>query len=140
LAEGEKTHPANYRGCKHAKEEMWKRKPQTTPKPTAGKVFSSNPMKPHLSFVAALRGQRSQPQHEEAPATSNSEPAAINPTVQRTGRSVQAPTVNSDPLEMFRAFSVVEQILAELKGAASEEDKTLSVAKIVFKLMKQNGK
>jgi hypothetical protein len=34
----------------------------------------------------------------------------------------------------------VEQIMAELKGAASEEDKFLALAKIVFKLMKDNGK
>jgi hypothetical protein len=140
LAEGEKAHPANYRGCKHAKEEMRKRKPQTTPKPTAGRVFSSNPVKPHLSFAAALRGQGSQPLYEEAPATSNSEPETSNPTVQKPGQSVQAPTVNSDSLEMFGALSVVQQIMAELKGAASEEDKFLLVAKIVFNLMKQNGK
>jgi hypothetical protein len=28
LAEGEKAHPANYRGCRHAKEELQKKKPQ----------------------------------------------------------------------------------------------------------------
>jgi hypothetical protein len=54
--------------------------------------------------------------------------------------SVQAPSVKCDTLEMFRALSVVQQIMAELKGAASEEDTFLSVAKIVFTLMKQNGK
>jgi hypothetical protein len=41
---------------------------------------------------------------------------------------------------MFRVFSVVEQIMAELKGAASEEAKFVALAKIVFKLMKENGK
>jgi hypothetical protein len=140
LAQGEKAHPANYRGCKHAKEEMLKRKPQTTPKPTAGRIFSSNPVKPHLLFAAALRGHGSQPLHEEAPASSNSEPAATNPTVQKIGQSVQALTVNNDSLDMFRAFSVVEQIMKELKDAASEEDKFVALAKIVFKLMKDNGK
>jgi hypothetical protein len=140
LAEGEKAHPANYRGCKQAKEEMRKRKPQTTPKPTAGRVCSSNPVKPHLSFAAALRGQGRQPMQEEAPATNNSEPAATNHTIQKTGQSVQAPTVNNDSLDMFRAFSVAEQIMAELKDAASEEDKFVALAKIIFKLMKDNGK
>jgi hypothetical protein len=63
LAEGEKPHPANDRGCKHTKEEMRKKKPQGTPKTTTGRRFSSNPVKPHLSFAAALRGQApSQPQ------------------------------------------------------------------------------
>jgi hypothetical protein len=60
--------------------------------------------------------------------------------VQKAGKSDQAPTVNSDSLEMFRALSVVQQIMAELNGAPSEKDKFLSVAKIVFNLMKQNGK
>jgi hypothetical protein len=140
LAEGEKAHPANYRGCKHAKKEMWKRKPQTTPKPTAGRVFSSNQVKPRLSFAAALRGQGRQPLQEEAPATSNSEPAATNHTLQKTGQSVQGPTVNNDSLYMVRAFSVVKQIMAERKDAASEEDKFVALPKIVFKLMQDNGK
>jgi hypothetical protein len=57
LADGEKAHPANYRDCKHDKEEMRKKKPQGTPKTTCGRVFSSNPVKPNLSFAAALHGQ-----------------------------------------------------------------------------------
>jgi hypothetical protein len=34
LAEVEKPHPSNYRGCRHAKEEMLRRKSQGTPKTT----------------------------------------------------------------------------------------------------------
>jgi hypothetical protein len=70
LADGEKAHPANYRGWKHAKEEMRKKKPQGTPKPTAGRVFSSNSVKPNLSFAAALRGQaeiQQQQEHRKSP-------------------------------------------------------------------------
>jgi uncharacterized MAPEG superfamily protein len=119
---------------------MRKKKPQATPKPTAGRLFSANPVKPHLSFAAALRGLGNQRPHEEAPAASNSEPTATKTNVQNTGQSVQAPNVNSDSLEMFRTLFVVQQIMAELKGTASEEDKVLSVAKIVFNLMKQNVK
>jgi hypothetical protein len=52
VADGEKAHPANYCSSKHAKEEMRKKKPQETTR-----VFSSNPVKPNLSFAAALRGQ-----------------------------------------------------------------------------------
>jgi hypothetical protein len=40
---------------------------------------------------------------------------------------------------MFRALSVAQQIIAELKGSASQEDKFVSAPKIVFNLMK-NGK
>jgi hypothetical protein len=39
LAEGETAHPANYRRCRHAQEEM-RKKPQGTPKRTTGRVFS----------------------------------------------------------------------------------------------------
>jgi hypothetical protein len=61
-------HPTNYRGCRHAKEEMRrKKKPQGTPKNTTVRVFSSTFTKPTVSFAAALRGQTEQQrQHEEA--------------------------------------------------------------------------
>jgi hypothetical protein len=86
LAEGEKPHSANYRGCKHAKEEMRKKKPQATPKPMAGRVFSSKTIKPHLSFAAALRGQSNSQPMEEVPAAKNSQPAATKHNVQETGQ------------------------------------------------------
>jgi hypothetical protein len=40
LAEGEKAHPTNYCGCRHAKEEMLKKKkrPRGTPKNTSGRL------------------------------------------------------------------------------------------------------
>jgi hypothetical protein len=134
----EKRHiPPTTAAGKHAKEEMRKRKQQTTPKPTAGKVFSSSPIKPHLSFAAALRGQRNNQPIEEVKAARNSEPAATKPNVQETGQSVQAQDVNSDSLDIFRAFSVVKQIMAEIKGTASEEAKFVALAKIVFKFKKK---
>jgi hypothetical protein len=66
LAEGEKVHPANYRGCRHAKEELQKRKSQRTPKTTTGRVFSSNLTTPGISFTAALRGSIAQQQRPQA--------------------------------------------------------------------------
>jgi hypothetical protein len=54
LVEGEKPHPTNYRGCRHAKEELQKKKLQRAPKPTTGRVFSSNTVTPGVSFAAAL--------------------------------------------------------------------------------------
>jgi hypothetical protein len=36
LAEGEKPHPATYRGCRHAREELQRRKAQKTPKTVTG--------------------------------------------------------------------------------------------------------
>jgi hypothetical protein len=42
LAKGETAHPANYRGCRHVKEGLGKRKSQRTPRTTTGRVFCSN--------------------------------------------------------------------------------------------------
>jgi hypothetical protein len=41
---------------------------------------------------------------------------------------------------MFRALSVAQQIMAEIKDSASEEDRFVSIAKIIYTLMKQNVK
>jgi hypothetical protein len=54
LAEGEKPHPANYQGCRLAKEELQKKKSQRMPKATTGRVFSSSHTTPGVSFAAAL--------------------------------------------------------------------------------------
>jgi hypothetical protein len=97
---------------------MRKKKPQETPKTTSGRVFSSNSIKPHLSFAAVLRGQAENPPQQEEAANSTST-SGTKAKEQATGQSVQAPNVKIDSLDMFRAFSVVEQIMAELKGAAS---------------------
>jgi hypothetical protein len=61
LVEGEKPHPANYRRCRHA-EELQRKKLQKTLKPITGRVFSSNPVSPDVSFAAALLGSTSQEQ------------------------------------------------------------------------------
>jgi hypothetical protein len=110
---------------------MRKKKPEGTPKTTSGRVFSSNPVKPHLSFAAALRGQAdTQPQHEAAANSTSTSGTKVKE--QAKGQSVQAPNVNSDSLDTFRALSVVGQIMAELKEA--EEAKFVALAKIVLNL------
>jgi hypothetical protein len=43
LAKGEKPHPANYRGCRHAKEELQKKKSQRAPKTTTGYSLPPSP-------------------------------------------------------------------------------------------------
>jgi hypothetical protein len=40
---------------------------------------------------------------------------------------------------MFEVTTVVQQIMTELNGAVSEEDKIVAITKIVLKLMNQNG-
>jgi hypothetical protein len=139
LAEGEKLHLANYRGCRHAKE-LQKRKLQATPKPTPRRVFSSTT--PGVFFATAVRGSAVQHQTRQVPAA---EPAAEVKTTspraphQKPGQSVPAPTVNSQPLHVVRVVTVVQQIMTELTGAVSEEEKIMAITRIVFNLMKRNG-
>jgi hypothetical protein len=68
-------HPANYLGCRYAKE-MQKRKSQRTPKTTTWRMFSSNLATPGVSFAVVFRGKtekQQQPQTRQvavaAPAT-----------------------------------------------------------------------
>lgn len=90
LAEGEKAHPANYRGCRHAKEELQKKKTQRTTKTTTARVFSSNITTPGVSFAAALRGRKEQQDPVAGPPATQrpSVPAAAEQL--KTGQSVQA--------------------------------------------------
>jgi hypothetical protein len=97
LSEGEKPHPANYRGCRHAKEELQKKKSQRTPKTTVGRVFSSALTTARVSFAAALWGSREQqqrPQARQVPVTvpTAAEQLRVTATVQQQeiGQSVQA--------------------------------------------------
>jgi hypothetical protein len=71
LAEGDKQHPANYRGCRLAKEELQKKKSQSKPKATTGRAFSSRQTTPGISFAAALRGGTQQ--QPQAPQVSTPE-------------------------------------------------------------------
>jgi hypothetical protein len=57
----------------------------------------------------------------------------------QTGQSVRAQNVNSEPLQnMLRVVTVVQQIMTECNGAVSEEDKIVTITKIVLSLIKQN--
>jgi hypothetical protein len=59
---------------------------------------------------------------------------------QETGQSVQAPNVNSQPLDnMLRVVTVVQQIMTEFNGAVTERDKLMAITKILLNLMQQNG-
>jgi hypothetical protein len=90
LAEGENPHPVNYRGCRHAKEQLQRKKSQKTPKTTAARVFTSTLATPGVSFAAALHGTRDQHQRPQAPHASTVAEKQISPTSvpqQKTGQS-----------------------------------------------------
>jgi hypothetical protein len=40
---------------------------------------------------------------------------------------------------MLRVVTVVQQIMTEISGAVSEEEKIVAITKIVLNLMKQDG-
>jgi hypothetical protein len=54
-------------------------------------------------------------------------------------KSIQAPNANSSSLKEMSAVVVMifRQIMTELSGAASEEDRLMAITKIVLKLIKQ---
>jgi hypothetical protein len=109
-------------------------------------VFFSNNTKPGLSFAAALGNSNDQKQHQPqrasvagpTPVGKRSVPAPVRQ--KDAGQSVPATNVNSPPLaNMFRVVTVVQQIMTEMNGLVSEEDKIVAITKIVLNLMKQNG-
>jgi hypothetical protein len=146
LVDGEKPHLSNYRGCSHAREEVHRRKVQTIPKNTTGRVFSSNYTKPGLSFAAALRNnveqqQQPHPQRPSVAGLASVEKRSVTAPVQQkdAGQSVPATDVNSPPLEL-RVVTVIQQIMTEFNGAVSEEDNIVVITKIALNFMKQNGR
>jgi hypothetical protein len=60
--EGENPHPSNYRGCRHAKNEMQKKKVQRKPKATTGRLITSKLISPGMTFAAALQGKAEEQQ------------------------------------------------------------------------------
>jgi hypothetical protein len=57
----------------------------------------------------------------------------------KSGQSVRAQNVNSQPLDnMLRVVTVVQQIMTEINGAVSEEENIVAINKIGLNLMKHN--
>jgi hypothetical protein len=62
---------------------------------------------------------------------STTEPKPPKSKQEEPGQSVPVPTVNSDTVDMLRALSVVQQIMTELKGVASEATMIFTITTIV---------
>jgi hypothetical protein len=146
LTEGEKPYPANYRGCRHAKDDLQEKKSQRTIKATTGWLIPSKLTTAGMSFAAALRGkteEQQQPQTDQVagPATVGHRiPVALpQQEQQKACQSVRAPNVNSLSLDKMLkvVVTVVQQIMTESKGAVLEEGKILAFTKIVLNLMEK---
>jgi hypothetical protein len=142
LDEGERAHPANYSGCKHAKEEMRKKKPQGTPKNTTGRVLAAKFMNPSDSFAAKLQGHTDQKTNEEENGSANKwDSIPPNTKQQQTGQSVPALSVNSELEDnMIRVVIVIRQIMREIKGAVSEKAKNMAITNIIYNLLQEDDK
>jgi hypothetical protein len=151
LAEGENLHPANYRGCRHAKEEVQKKKSQRTLRTTyKGRMLSSNFTTPGVYFTVGLRGRTEEQQQPETHQVAVEGPSTMEPRVpealpqhekQTTGQSVRAANVKSLPLDKMLnvAVMVVQLTITEFNGAVLEKAKIVAITKIVLNLMAQNG-
>jgi hypothetical protein len=125
-AEGESARPANYRGCRHAKEMLRIKKAQATPKAT-GRVFSYDFTKPVLFLRNGAVGKKvvnlntlgGRGRSEEFLADRNQTPEG-NRSVSSGSQCKQSPLDNT-----FRVVSAVQPIMTELSDAVSEEDKIL---------------
>jgi hypothetical protein len=111
---------------------MQRTQSQRTPKTPTGSVFSTKLTTHGISFAAALKGNPEEDQRQPpacqvpvaAPATA--EPKATKPLGQQkpqpTSQSIQAPSVNCQPLDsMLRVLIVVQEIITEVSGAQSQE-------------------
>jgi hypothetical protein len=79
---------------------------------------------------------QNQPKTTEGARTPPQRPKQQDSTL--AGQSVQAPIVNTPPMnDVVKVANVVQQ-MTELNGAVSE-DKTVPITRIVLKLIRQNG-
>jgi hypothetical protein len=127
-----------------AREELQKRKtqkPQT--KKTTGRVFSSRLATPTVFFAEAVKGQqRSQPQQIQNPTATTG--GADITEKQNTEKEKEQPvqpgrTTGNDNVStldnIFKAATIVQKIMTGLNDALSEEDKIITITKIVMKLI-----
>jgi hypothetical protein len=90
------------------------------------------------SFAAVICGNPKPQQLHTEPAEMTA--PLITSKAQVTGRSVQASSATASSLDdMLKDAAIVQQIMTELNGAVSEENKIVAITKIVLNLMKQNG-
>jgi hypothetical protein len=142
LVEGEKPHPASYRGCSHAKGELQWRRAQRAPKGPSGRTLFAKFTSAEQAYAAVLRQetQQQQPQAPQTDARSVQHPVQQHlpqQEFQKTDQSVQSPSSSDN--DKLKVATVVRQSMRELSEALSEEDRAVIVTIIVLDLMERNG-
>jgi hypothetical protein len=100
------------------------------------RTFFSNYTTLYLSFADALRSseQQHQQQSSQQQQQLSSGPHRQQVTNRTSGQSVQGKNVKSNAMDdMFIASTVVQQIMTELSGAATEKGKLPVITKAVFR-------
>jgi hypothetical protein len=139
LKDEESSRPTNYRGRSYAKEELQRRKNQRiSNQGSSGRAFFSKCTTPERSFASALRSSVESKQPSENQEESAG-PQKKQVAIKASDQSIQEEIVNSNAMDMFVAFTMVQQIMTRLSSAASEEEKVTIIAKSVFSLLKRNG-
>jgi hypothetical protein len=114
LVDEEEPHPSNYQGCRHAKEEMWKRKLQKASKTTTTPHHSKTTlhggaMQKHTATAAASAALS----WTDLPRYSrrNEYPPLLRHTQQQVPiQSVRAPNANSSSLnDKFKVLTMIFQ-------------------------------
>jgi hypothetical protein len=144
--------------------------PPAAARNTAGRTIASKLVNPSTSYAAALRNNTQQQQRHQGQPTQAKDNAGdqhqttkstqqatreqakdvIIPLYKNTedgkislssGQSVRANDVNSSSLNnMFKVAAIVQQIMTELNGAVTEEQKIVVITRTVFNLVKDNGR
>jgi hypothetical protein len=137
LVDGEKPHLCNYRGCRRAKEEVRKRLQW------GGCSVAATPTQKYPScwrYAAASATPSDTGLHRHGGRNKCPPPLRHNQQ-QVPSQSVQAPNANSSSLsDLFTVVrEIFQQIMTELNGAESEDDRIMAITKMKLKLMKWSG-
>jgi hypothetical protein len=129
-------------GCSHSKQELQRRKNMRAVSPgSSERTFFSNYTTPGLSFAAALHSskkyhQQQPSQHLQQQSTKHNREV----TSQTSDQSVQAKNVNRNSMgDISVAFTMVQQIMTDLSGVATEEEKVAVITRAVFHMLKLNA-
>jgi hypothetical protein len=92
----------------------------------------------HQTTTFAAQATREQAKDVITPLHKNTEDRNASLS---SGQSVRANDVNSSSLNnMFKVAAIVQQIMTELNGAVTEEQKIVVITRIVLNVMKDNGR
>ena len=98
----------------------------------------SHPGQPTESNDAS--GDQQQATHKEAKTPNTAQHKDTEIRNASPSQSVQANTINNSLNDMFKVATIVQQIMTELNGAVTEEQKIVAITRIVHNLIKENGR